>query len=81
MELTFGEVIYMASKRLLFNRRGSALRGLLISTGERPISDDRHQCKGPRVVSYPVSYGVSPIAQEADKDEDKGAVCHVVMVH
>ena len=71
----------MASKRLLFNRRGSALRGLLISTGQRPISDDRHQRKGPRVVSYPVSYGVSPIAQEADKDEDKGAVCHVVMVH
>jgi len=52
-----------------------------MSTGQRPISDDRHQSKGPRVVSYPVSYGVSPITQEADKDEDKGAVCHVVMVH
>ena len=55
--------------------------GFRLSTGQRPISDDRHQCKRPRVVSYPVSYGVSPIAQEADKDEDKGAVCHVVMVH
>ena len=81
MELTFGEVIYMASKRLLFNRRGSALRGLLISTGERPISDDRHQSERPRIIPNPLSYGVSPIAQEADKDEDKGAVCHVVMVH
>jgi hypothetical protein len=76
-----GEVIYMASKRLLFNRRGSALRGLLISTGERTISDDRHQSEGPRIVPNPLSYGVSPIAQEADKEKDKGAVCHVVMVH
>ena len=62
-------------------RGGSTLRGFLISTGERPISDDRHQCKGPRIVSYPVSYRVSPIAQEADKEENEGAVCHVVIVH
>ena len=52
-----------------------------MSTGKRSISDDRHQRKGPRIVSYTVSYGVSPIAQEADKEEDEGAVCHVVMVH
>ena len=52
-----------------------------MSTGQRSISDDRHQSKGPRIVPYPVSYRVSPIANEADKEEDKGAVCHVVMVH
>jgi hypothetical protein len=63
--------------------KGSHLGGGLcvFLAGERPVSDDRHQSEGPRIVPNPLSYGVSPIAQEADKEKDKGAVCHVVMVH